>query len=258
MAEMDGSVTRALPGLVRVAAMSGWRVFRWSVGATLGTGAHVVKALASGEPPAKVIQETALDFRLAALQALGMSGVNHETDLTERTRQRASTREELRARGAELLYQSADVRFSEETHPAYARILDELAPDEARILRFLVVEGPQPSVDVRTSRPLGAGSELIAPGLSMIGLQSGVRDVDHTNAYLNNLYRLGLIWFSRETVEPDRYQVVEVQPEVADAMKKAGRTQTVRRSIHLTPFGEDFCQTCLPTEVSQALPPQGD
>jgi hypothetical protein len=234
--------------------MSGWRVLKWSVGSTLGTSAHVLKAIASGEPPAQVLQETALDLRSAARQALGVPGSNHET-VMESTRHRGSTREELRARGAELLYHSADVRFTEDTHPAYARILEELAPDEARILRFLAIEGPQPSVDVRTSRPLGTGSELIAPGLSMIGLQSGVRNLSRTNAYLNNLYRLGLIWFSREAVEPERYQVVEVQPEVAEAMKRGGRAQTVRRSIHLTPFGEDFCQICLPTDVP-APPPQ--
>jgi hypothetical protein len=32
-------------------------------------------------------------------------------------------------------------------------------------------------------------------------------------------------------------------------MAKAGRApKTVRRSIHLTPFGTDFCETCLPVE----------
>jgi hypothetical protein len=111
------------------------------------------------------------------------------------------------------------------------------------------LEGPQPTVDVRTNRPLGIGSELVAAGLSMIGRQAGVRHLDRTNAYLNNLFRLGLLWFSREEVEPSRYQVVEVQPEVQAAMAKAGRApKTIRRSIHLTPFGVDFCQTCLPLD----------
>jgi hypothetical protein len=122
-----------------------------------------------------------------------------------------------------------------------------MAPDEARVLRFLAAEGPQPAIDVRTGRPLGIGSELIAGGLSMIGLRAGVRDIQRTNAYQNNLFRLGLIWFSREEVDPTRYQVVEVQPDVATAIKQAGRMpRIVRRSIHLTPFGEDFCRMCLP------------
>jgi hypothetical protein len=116
-------------------------------------------------------------------------------------------------------------------------------------LRFLVTDGPQPAIDVRTNRPLGVGSELVASGLSMIGLQAGVRHIERTKADLNNLYRLGLVWFSREEVaDPSRYQVVEVQPDVLDAMKRAGRSpKTVHRSIHLTPFGEDFCEVCLPS-----------
>ena len=254
------SVMRAMPGLVRVAGMSGWRILKWTFDTSLGTGAHILKAVASGESPARVIQETTSDLKSAARQALGVSEPAHESAVRDGNRDRGATREELRARGAELLYDSADVRFTEDTHPAYKRILDELAPDEARILRFLAVEGPQPSVDVRTSRPLGAGSELVEGGLSMIGLQAGVRNRPQTNAYLNNLYRLGLIWFSREQVEdPGRYQVVEVQPEVAEAMKKARSSKTVRRSIHLTPFGEDFCQICLPTDAPAppAPPPQG-
>jgi hypothetical protein len=250
------SMMRAVPGLVRVASMSGWRILKWSVDTSVGTAMHILGAVASGESPARVIQETTSDLRSAARQALGVSEPAREAAVKDGNRDRGATREELRARGAALLYDSADVRFTEPTHPAYKRILDELAPDEARILRFLAVEGPQPSVDVRTSRPLGTGSELVAGGLSMIGLQSGVRNLPQTHAYLNNLYRLGLIWFSREQVEdPGRYQVVEVQPEVAEAMKKARSSKTVRRSIHLTPFGEDFCQICLPTDGPAPPPP---
>jgi hypothetical protein len=109
-------------------------------------------------------------------------------------------------------------------------------------------EGPQPSVDVRTAGPLAiARSELVAPGINMIGSAAGVKHNDRVKRYLNNLYRLGLIWFSREPLDdPLEYQVLEAQPEVTDAMEEAGRGKTVRRSIHLTAFGEDFCQVVLP------------
>jgi hypothetical protein len=40
--------------------------------------------------------------------------------------------------------------------------------------------------------------------------------------------------------------VLEAQPDVIGAMRGAGRSHTVRRSIHVTPFGEDFCERCLP------------
>jgi Abortive infection alpha len=224
-------------GLLRIAANAGLTTAQWVITTSIRTSTRVAKGLAAGESPAKIASEFGAELRSAAQSALGV---------TPEAPTHHSSIKELRARGAELLRQSSDVHFAEDTHPAYERILDELTPDEARIVRFLHAEGPQPTVDVRTNRPLGIGSELIEAGLSMIGRQAGVRNLNRTNAYLNNLFRLGLIWFSHEEVEPDRYQVVEVQPEVQEAMARAGKApKTVRRSIHLTPFGEDFYQTCL-------------
>lgn len=230
-------------GLLRIAANAGLTTAQWMVQTTVHTGQKVVRGLAAGEPPVKIAQDLGADLRAAAQSVLGVPAAPPDGE------KHASTAE-LRERGAELLRRSSDVHFVEDTHPAYERILGELTPDEARILRFLYREGPQPTVDVRTNRPLGIGSELIEAGLSMIGRQAGVRNLDRTNAYLNNLFRLGLVWFSREEVEPDRYQVVEVQPEVQEAMTRAGRApKTIRRSVHLTPFGTDFCDTCLPTDA---------
>lgn len=234
-------------GLLRIAANAGLHTAQWVVQTTVHTGQRVARGLAAGEPPGRIAQELGEELRSAAQSVLGAPPApDPERHTPRRTSPHASV-DELRARGAELLRRSSDVHFVEDTHPAYERILGELTPDEARIVRFLFTEGPQPTVDVRTNRPLGIGSELIEAGLSMIGRQAGVRNLDRTNAYLNNLFRLGLVWFSREEVEPSRYQVVEVQPEVQEAMARAGRApKTVRRSIHLTPFGEDFCRTCLP------------
>jgi hypothetical protein len=166
----------------------------------------------------------------------------------------------LRERGEELLRRSRDVWSEDQEHPAYGRIIDELAPDEARILLLLLRGGPQPSVDVRTGGPVGmVSSSLVAGGLTMIGPRAGVRYLDEVPAYLNNLHRLGLAWFSREQLEdPLEYQVVEAQPDVLEAMHSVRFTKVVRRSIHLTPFGVDFCRTCLVDPLEQLdLPEQG-
>jgi hypothetical protein len=168
-----------------------------------------------------------------------------------------TSRTALRRRGEELLARSADVGQDEELHPAYAQILDNLSPDEARILRLLATNGPQPAIDVRRGLPLV--SELVAPGLNMIGAEAGCRHTDRVPAYLDNLNRLGLIWFSRETLRDiNRYQVLEAQPDTAEAMREGGRTaRTVRRSIHLTPFGTDFCRVCLPLDQPDRTAEEG-
>jgi len=246
----------AIPGLIRIAAGASLRTVEWTLSTTRRVGARVVDAAASGEAPTQLFQESGAELREYARRVLGVDQPEAESE------DGAVPERSLRQRGAELLRRSADVHYSEEAHPAYERILEELAPDEGRILRLLALQGPQPSVDVRTGwLPVDVGSELVAPGLTMIGSEAGCRVPDRVHAYLNNLHRLGLVWFSREPVpEQSRYQVLEAQPEVVEALRKAGRTRTVRRSIDLTPFGEDFCETCLPihTDELDALPGTGE
>ncbi|MGH2922708.1 MAG: Abi-alpha family protein [Solirubrobacterales bacterium] len=250
-----GPVSSAV-GLARIGAAAWWRTAIWSAAASVRVSSRVIRAASTGQAPVEVFRGAQSEMRSYARRVLGI------IDPDELIRQAASEitgpkrsgsgngapPRSLREIGAELLRRSADVDFDEGTHPAYARILEDLAPDEARILRLLVTSGPQPSVDVRSGLlPLNSTSELVAPGLNMIGAEAGCRHQEDTPAYLNNLFRLGLIWFSREPLsDPLSYQVLESQPEVIDALGRAGRARTVRRSVELTPFGKQFCELCLP------------
>ncbi|HEU5471708.1 MAG TPA: DUF4393 domain-containing protein [Actinophytocola sp.] len=229
-------LVRGLPGLVRVAAGAGWKAFSWTVGTSLTVGSDLVRRTMNGESPARVVAELSAELRTFAQHALGLA------DTT-------ATPDDLRAIGATLLRRSADVTVTEEGHPAYARILSELTPDEARILRYLYLNGAQPAIDIRTNRPLGIGSELVCGGLNMIGEHAGCRHTDRIHPYLTNLNRLGLVEFSKEHVaNPNRYQLVEAQPKVVEVVRRAGRApRIIHRSIHLNAFGEDFVVTCLPT-----------
>jgi hypothetical protein len=255
--DQEPNLIRTVPGLARIAAAAYVRSARWTARASAEAGQRVIKAAMSGQEPSELFRSTGAEFRERTRRVLGIPDDRPEEraamtpEAAEAEREKA--RRSLRERGEELLRRSADVNFDEDSHPAYARILEDLAPDEARILRLLTDEGPQPAVDVRSGvLPLKSTSELVAAGLSMIGPEAGCRHLDDVPAYLNNLFRLGLIWFSSEPLhDPLRYQVLEAQPEVAEALSATGHTRTVRRSIHLTPFGADFCELCLPREARQ-------
>ena len=278
-----------VPGLVRVAATAWWHGAGWALGAYVRTGLRVLDASTSPRKAAILLGDTretastllreladliAADARLAPAAAAaeaakrvvdsvpmpsraddgdGRSRNGRRTDGSDNGHaSRNGHARSLREQGEELLRLSRDVNYEEEAHPAYERILSELAPDEARILRLLLLDGPQPSVDVRTGGPVGlVKSRLIAPGLSMIGPRGGCRYVDRVPSYLNNLFRLGLIWFSRETLSnPLKYQVLEAQPDVLEAIHSVAHAKVVRRSIHLTPFGEDFCRMALVADTA--------
>jgi hypothetical protein len=163
-----------------------------------------------------------------------------------------------------LIDESNDVHHHEENHPAYVRVMQELTPDEARILRLLAVKGPQPALDVRTAGTFGFGSRLVKPGVTMIAAHAGCQEPDRVPSYLNNLNRLGLIWFSREMIgDVNSYALIEAQPDVMVAAEELGGKNKIRntlRSIELTAFGKNFCALCglLPAEELQTRASVGE
>jgi Abortive infection alpha len=261
-----------LPGLARVVAGSSLRVGAWAA----VTGFNVTKRLFDVTVHPDHAGELVEDLRVAA-SAVSRALVG--ADVEQRVRRTAAGNPVVRvvadavetlsptaqqppsdddednplyAAGQELLRRSRDVWADDKGHPAYARIIEELAPDEARILLLLLRRGPQPSVDVRTGGLVGTvSSNLVRANLNMIGSLSGVRYLDRVPSYLHNLERLGLVWFSGETLrDPQEYQVLEAQPDVIDARAEVRRSKLERRSIHLTPFGEDFCRDGLGLHLS--------
>ncbi len=272
----------AVPGLARIAVSAWWRTTGWAVQSSVHASRRVAEAAFSPEKAVRLAQDVRVVAQDALLGVINATEVGRSVSTSAQPAADAAMRivsdvvpsprrpdqdgyggrrpsngsvpeRSLRDEGESLLRKSRDVRYEFDAHPAYERILSELAPDEGRVLRLLLLDGPQPAVDVRTGGPLGLlKSRLVAPGISMIGARAGCRYVDRVPSYLNNLFRLGLVWFSRETLRDHlRYQVLEAQPEVLDAIHSVGQAKVVRRSIHLTPFGEDFCRVCLTPETAR-------
>jgi hypothetical protein len=251
------NLLKAAPGVAQFAAMSAWHAVTWTVNAGVSGTNYVARRAMNGEPATAILQDAASDLRAAAWRALGLQEDTYDPKgVPDGVPTSNPTMSDLQRRGRNLMRRASDVHTVEDTHPAFARILSEITPDEARILRYLYLEGPQPAIDVRTNRPLGIGSELVEGGLNMIAEHAGCRYLDRISQYLTNLSRLGLIEFSKEQVSnPQRYQVIEAQPKVVEALKRAGRMpKMVQRSIHLNTFGEDFCRTCLPVDTAPPGP----
>ncbi|RDI52764.1 Abi-alpha family protein [Nocardia mexicana] len=252
---------RLIRGVFRAAGLAAGTAVRggqWAVGTTYEVTKEITQAAINGESSADIAERAGAALQSVARNILGVTegsvreivsyvptNNGHAPQPIPGGYVRSASLDDLRRRGEALLARSADVYFTEDVHPAYDRILDQIAPDEARILRFMALNGPQPSVDVRTNRPLGIGSELVSGDLTSVPEQSGVRYPDRARLYLINLNRLGLLVTSDDPVVLSRYMVLEVQPVVESALKQAGRVpKIVRKSLRLTEFGEDFCKTC--------------
>jgi hypothetical protein len=273
-----GGLVRATAGVVRFAITASVDTAEWSAETTVRVTRFVARSAASGRSPGQVVDEALEQVRrtlAAGGAASGLLTTSAEPVSTVIADHMPQNTGDGRHKGGltlpqmfdALLDASADVEFHYESHPAYFRLLNELDPDEARILRLFAQEGPQPAIDVRSKRIFGVGSRLLAPGITMIGAYAGLADKSRVPSYLNNLNRLGLIWFSREVVPDDElYHLLGAQPEVLEAFK-GQKIDTVPRSIELTAFGWNLCALCglMPaeeinarasvSEVERALPP---
>lgn len=233
----------SVPAVARLAAEAWYRSAAWSLGATLGAAQRVGDAAeavigGAGEAASKEMAEV-VDAARPRREEPGDP--------------RAERARSLRERGADLLDRAADVENRRDPlHPGFARIIDQLAPDEARILKLLINEGPQGIVYVNKAAPFGIGARELARRLSMIGHEAGLLHSELVPAYIDNLVSHGLVAIRRDAlVDEMPYQVIEAQPEVVEALSQGGtifRGQVTRRSVHLTDFGRTFCQVCFPPE----------
>ncbi|MFI5497850.1 Abi-alpha family protein [Nocardia asteroides] len=233
-----------LIGLARIAGLS----LRHIVGAVTKGALHTATDLAddirAGEPISQIIDERVEALRRIALSALGLTG----TAAGVYGPLEASVgAEDLKAMGDAMITEGWDsAQQPRDLHPSFVPILHDLTPDEARILRFLAVAGPQPAIDIRTKAPFGIGSQRLADGINMIAYMAGCALPERDHHYLGNLSRLGLVRFSTEPVADfRRYAFLEAQPSAQAAYKSVKmRAISSYRSIYLSVFGKQFCDAC--------------
>jgi hypothetical protein len=256
--EVDGD-TLELFRIARIAAGMTQRATGYSMESGVRTGTRMAYAVANAESPSELLTETRA-ITLEELQRAGVDIGDRRADWLEEhddemVSERPMTRERLQEHGERLLSKSAEVGREESFHPAFPSILEEIAPDEARVLRLLATEGDQPAVDVRHNEYVPLQSSLVAENLTMVGSDAGCRHPDRAPVYLENLDRLGLVRFSEEPVENlKRYQVLEAQPHVEAAREAAKRPKSDYGRVHLTELGAEFCRVSLPFDVPADRP----
>lgn len=275
--------------MARLGALASLRAASWATSSSVAVTRRVVLAARRRESPAELVGEVRDEALAAARRALGVTALEDtlgritsepsrratdrggrstagesrsgaseersETDGSESDEQtpkvREARRRRLRDRGEELLARSAQVSPDDEEHPAFGMLLEELAPDEARILRVLASFGAQPLIDVEAGGPLGDG-RTVAHRLSVVHELAGCHHQDRLPLYLDNLLRLGLVEASSDELSEEAYEVLEANPDVNNAKEEASsgmaRAKVVRRQLVLSDFGRSFCETCLPLE----------
>lgn len=240
-----GSSPTDAAGLAKFAGKSILRAMGAFTKGSIDTANEIAHDISTGEPITGIIDTRVEQVRSAAWNALGIDGRGEPG-----SPRHGASYSDLRTQGNSLIDNSWDVsKQPREQHPSFKQILDALVPDEARILRFLAVAGPQPAIDIRTKTPFGVGSERIAGGINMIADMAGCAWPDRDQHYLANLNRLGLVRFSEEPVEDyRRYSLLSAHPAAMKAAEENKKTVEVYRSIYLSLFGRQFSEACFSLE----------
>jgi hypothetical protein len=99
----------------------------------------------------------------------------------------------LRELYANLLATSMDAETAGSAHPAFVDMIKNMAPDEAKIMRFLATRDSYPVLDLKLDVKDGGGFIVLRRNLSLIGVDAGCEYPKFGATYLDNLSRLGLI-----------------------------------------------------------------
>jgi Abortive infection alpha len=243
------------PTVMRLSLLASLRAVRWATGRTVSTSRRVITAVRSGRPPDQLLREARDEAVAAARRLLGITDL--EATVGRLTSEEPSDADDaepqsraLRARGEQLLARSAQFAPDEDGHPAFGVVLEELAPDEVRILRVLATEGDQAALDVQSSGALGGAGSVVAHRFSMVDQIAGCAIPERIQLYLDNLVRLGLVREDEDPLEEAAYEVLEAQQQVSEAKARAtkgtSRAKVVRRRLALSDFGRSFCEACIP------------
>jgi hypothetical protein len=139
----------------------------------------------------------------------------------------------------------------------FHRILDQLSPDEARILGALSDGHASPLIHVRPLSPAGMLGEPTLENASLIGKMANVSLPHLTPQYVTHLLALGLVQVGPErSALKDEYQILLADSGVMKASKRATRgpiaPRIERHTLRLSPLGRQLWAACFPDDAGDA------
>jgi hypothetical protein len=141
----------------------------------------------------------------------------------------------------DLLRRSMDNTAGDSRLELYHALLDQIVPDEARILSALSDGSTYPMVHV-AEPGIGAYQRRVLENASSVGRAAGVALPDRIADYVSHLRRLGLLETGPEDASVrDEYEILLTEPVVRAAIASVGQgprgPRIIRRTVKLSPLG---------------------
>ena len=155
--------------------------------------------------------------------------------------------EELRELYANLLASSMNADTKGDVHPAFVDIIKQLAPDEAKLLRYFSEQKAIPAVEVRKRSETGTGFRILAK--LNFTIPDGLLDVPQNYlVYVDNLIRLQLVEIPADTHYSNESLYKSLENPIIYLGAPTERLVFERKIVKITPFGKLFVKTCQPKQ----------
>jgi hypothetical protein len=153
----------------------------------------------------------------AAVPALPQSDA--ETD-----QRSADDAESLDTKMHSLLDRAIGQNTASSRQELFHKILDQIVPDEARIISALSDGSASPLLNVYARTRAGLGIEVVLENMSLIGKTANLALPQLTPMYVSHLLSLGLVESGPEDTDmKDEYEILAADTMVLQAIKTASR-----------------------------------
>jgi hypothetical protein len=171
----------------------------------------------------------------------------------------SSVPEPVSAAMQRLLLRSLEQTTAGGRQELFRALLDQLVPDEARIIAALGNGTVSPLVDVYVRSGLGKGATPLLENASLIGRTAAVAVPRLTPVYIGHLRNLGLLEIGPEDSALAReYEVLMAENVVRKALDHAEGLlppRVLRRTLRLSRLGRELWETAKPADPELEAPP---
>ncbi len=176
------------------------------------------------------------------------------------TLQNASITEDpdVRELYANLLANSMNRIVKNGIHPSYVDIINQLTPDEAKILNYLYKNKLVPTIGLKVNKTTGGYLEVLHSFTNIAEL-CGCEDTNNYERHITNLTRLGLVKIpdGESLTDKSKYEALKNHPYITgqkrhlETLDQVSTVEYTEGHIELTVFGINFCSCCL--EIHQVV-----
>lgn len=163
----------------------------------------------------------------------------------ERPRPEATRDTALGEKLDQLLSRALSQSTSSGQDELFHRILDQIVPDEARMISALSDGSSSPLVSVHALTRAGLLGEALIENASLVGRTANVALPAMTPTYVGHLIALGLLEVGPEDEElKDEYQILLADTDVLKAIRSGSRgplpARVERRTVRLSALGQSL------------------